>query len=247
MSPATNHRSQAPIRTAMASPRITLRSRSRSRTPSDSPHRARHVHPLSHLPQPQEVGITRAWVSLNREIHNLRITIGFLGLLVAAIINMPIRLGAAIRNRVAAINWIRRTTYDRNEGINVINDGTAFLRHHHQPYAQLLWLLAEAPRYTWHLRRCQRDTINTAAAAMTEYITTVLCYQHDYNRIVAINYRILDVNYLELFTNLIITAGSALQMQYRTAQLMMRGAPGTFPTTVHPAIDYFMWLHNRDA
>ena len=130
--------------TAMSAPRPRARSRSRTRSPADSPHRARHSHPLAHFPQPEEVATTRSWVQLTQEIYNLRHAIGFLGLLLAAVVNLPITLGPYTRSRLASITWIRRTTYDRGQPIDIINTGTTFLRHHRQPFAQLLWLLASS-------------------------------------------------------------------------------------------------------
>ena len=221
--------------------------RSRSRTRTNSPHRARHVHPLSHFPQPQEVGVTAAWIGLSREMWNLRFTRSFFGLLVAAIVNMPLTMGTRITTRIAAITWIRRTTHDWDQNINVINSGTTFLRHHHQPYAQLLWLLQEAPRYTWHLRRYQREAVNTAAAAMTEYIMTFLYIQYNNNPNVPPNPRTLDASYFEVFTHLLINIGNAVQEQYRSAQVAITEAPERFPPRTEASMAYFVWLHNRNA
>ena len=233
--------------TAMSAPRPRARSRSRTRSPADSPHRARHSHPLAHFPQPEEVATTRSWVQLTQEIYNLRHAIGFLGLLLAAVVNLPITLGPYTRSRLASITWIRRTTYDRGQPIDIMNTGTTFLRHHQQPFAQLLWLLAEAPRFSWHLRRYLRDTINNSTEAMTEYIITFLYLQYINNPDAPPNYRVLDVRYFEVFTDLMINLGNTLQQTYRSAMSVMTAIPHDFPPTAEPSMSYYVYLYNRNG
>ena len=211
-------------------------SRSRSRTASSSEPAARFQHPLALHPQPQNVRSIRAWVSLNREVHALRITLGFMGLLIAATYGLPVTLSVVITARIAEIPWIRRTTYARGPPVNIIEEGTAWLRHHAYPLAQLIWLCAETSRYTWNLRHFQRTAIRRLAEAMIEYLTTFLSLD---------SLNTLDVDFVGSFADFVINMGNALHNQLNVAETLLSLAPGRLVQS-DPSLQYYIGLHTRD-
>ena len=217
------------------------RSRSRSRSPTTTA--AHHVHPLAFAPQPQGVRLATTWVALQREIWALRVTIRILNLLIAAVWNLPVRFSATIGSRIGASTWARDRSINRDQENNFMYNGTSFLRHHLHPLPQLLWLLLDLPRHVWNIRNYQRVPLLNAANTMVEYLLTFMYIQQDFAS--TQHPLTLDVAFLEVFMDNILTIGAVLYNQYIIAVRLSVEAPGQFPPCTDSAIRYFLRLYNR--
>ena len=82
---------------------------------------------------------------------------------------------------------------------------------------------------------------------MTDYIMTFLHIQYNNIPKAPPNPRALDISYFEVFTNLIIHIGNAVQEQYRSAQVAITEAPDAFPPCTEASVAYFVWMHNRNS
>ena len=221
------------------------RSRSRSRTRSSSHHAARHRHPMSLWPQPSSVGTIRAWVTLAREIYYLRSTVAFIGLIIASIVNLPIQLSAASTNIINTITWMRHNTYQSAPPVDIATEGTQWLRHHRQPGAQLLWLCAEVPRYVWNIRHHQRNAIRNVTEAMTEYVTTFLCFAAA-NQQNPPDWNLLNTDYFDDSITFFINLGNTLDNQLRDAQQLFNAAPSRIVPAGEANLRYYIALHSRN-
>ena len=221
----------------------TARSRSRTQQPSSSRREAQYVHPLAFTAQPQGVQLANSWVALHREFWALRITIKVLNLVLAAVYHLPVHYSSAIRDRITLATWPRDRTFNNGQEHDIIHDGTAFLRHGRHPVPQLLWLLLDLPRHVWNIRTYQRVPLLNAANAMVEYLLTYMYLQQDYH--VGGNIISLDVPFLEVFMQTILTIGADLYNQYISALRLITAAPGPIPPCTDEEIRYFFRLFTR--
>ena len=214
-------------------------SRSRSRT--NSPRRSTTTHPLVHQPQPHEVANIRNYINMLRECRANRIIINFTGLIIAAMYNLPITFDHATTTRIQNVSWIRRSTYDRGPAIDITTNGVGFLRHHDRRFAQAMWLLAEAPQFSWRLRHYLRDGFVNMTNTMLEYLITYLAL-NPYSE-----HHTLDTYFVVSFMNYMMDFGRNLQLQNIAITSFLTAVQASMPHATNAETRDFLWLHSRQG